>query len=130
MGYHVHDADDNIELAHQSDGCPQDNEGNQDYKSDPHLQIARKIQFVERAKIALLDQLADVFRSIQSGGEREMAETLGQLVSIVYALGALLDVPLTAIDRVAESGVPSVLTGDFNSSEEMEFVLRHLKAKR
>ncbi len=98
--------------------------------ADPHLQIARKIQFVERAKIALLDQLADVFRSIQSGGEREMAETLGQLVSIVYALGALLDVPLTAIDRVAESGVPSVLTGDFNSSEEMEFVLRHLKAKR
>lgn len=98
--------------------------------ADPHLQIAQKIQFVERAKIALVDQLADVFRSIQSGGEREMAEALGQLVATAYALGVSLDVPLSAIDRMAESGAQSVVRGDLNSSKEMEFALRHLKAKR
>jgi hypothetical protein len=94
------------------------------------MQIAKKVQFVERAKIALLDQLADVFRAIQSGNERELSEVLGQLVAMTYALGHHLDVPLAEIDKVAESGLPSSLAQDWAASEDLEPVLRHLKMKR
>lgn len=98
--------------------------------ADPHMHIARKVQFVERAKIALVDQVADVFRAIQSGSERELAETLGHLVAMSYALGYQLDVPLSSIDKVAENGLPHSLAGDFTGSDDLESVLRHLKTKR
>lgn len=91
------------------------------------MQIARKVQFVENAKIALVDQVAAVFRAIQAGGERDIAESLGQIVVMAYTLGLRLDVPLPAIDRAAEAGLSPSALGE---TDEVTAVLRHMKTKR
>lgn len=98
--------------------------------ADPHMQIARKVRFVEQAKIALIDQVADIYRSVQSGSERELADSLGRLIAIAYAMGQQMDVPLSSIDQVAERGLPKHPLSEWASQEDLDIVLRHLKAKR
>jgi NTP pyrophosphatase (non-canonical NTP hydrolase) len=99
-------------------------------QTDPHMQIARKIRSVETAKIELVQQVSEVFRSIQSGNERELAESLGGLVAIAYFMGHQLGVDLSAIDREARKGLPRTLGHETIHPTDYDFVQRHLGSSR
>ncbi|MCL6547433.1 MAG: hypothetical protein K6T30_00815 [Alicyclobacillus sp.] len=98
--------------------------------SDPHAQIARKIHSIEIAKIGLVEQVAEVFRGIQSGNERDLAQSLGELIALAYFLGWQMDVPLQAIEQEAKAGFPKTLGRDPSDVADFETVRRFLNAKR
>ncbi|MBX5435797.1 MAG: hypothetical protein IRZ33_01115 [Alicyclobacillaceae bacterium] len=98
--------------------------------SDPHAQIARKIHSIEVAKIGLVEQIADVFRGIQSGNERDLAQSLGELIALAYYLGWQMDVPLQAIEQEARNSLPKALSRDSADPADIEFIQRYLQSKR
>ncbi|QSO50890.1 hypothetical protein JZ785_18660 [Alicyclobacillus curvatus] len=97
---------------------------------DNHVQIARKIRSVENVKVQMLQQLTDVFRSIQSGNERDMAETLGGLVGLTYYLGRQLGLDLSAVDEQAQNAWIHSLRGHEVDSADIEFVQEYLRSLR
>lgn len=98
--------------------------------SDPHMQIARKIRSVETAKIELVHQVSEVFRGVQSGNERELAESLGGILAIAYFIGQQLGVELSAIDAQAAKGLPRSLEREVMPSGDYEYVQRYLSSTR
>jgi hypothetical protein len=99
-------------------------------QTDPHMQIARKLRSIETVKIELVQQVAEVFRGIQSGNERELAESLGGLIAIAYLMGHQLGVDLSAIDREARKGLPRTLGHEVMQPADYEYVQRHLGSSR
>jgi hypothetical protein len=99
-------------------------------QTDPHMQIARKIRSIDTAKIELVQQVAEVLRSIQSGNERELSESLGGIVAITYFLGRQVGVDLTSIDRAARTGLPRTLGHDSVDIADFEYVQRYLSTSR
>jgi hypothetical protein len=97
---------------------------------DPHVQIARKIRAVEAAKIELIQQLTDVFRGLQSGDQRELAQGLGTLIGLSYFIANQMGIPLQTLNREACEGLTRVLGRDMLDTVDSEPVLRHLGAKR
>ncbi len=97
--------------------------------TDPHMQIARKIRSIETAKIELVQQVSEVFRGIQSGNERDIAQSLGGLVAIAYFMGQQLGVDLPVIDREAQSGLPRSLGHEVMHSGEFHYVQRYLGSR-
>ncbi|GMA50769.1 hypothetical protein GCM10025857_21260 [Alicyclobacillus contaminans] len=97
--------------------------------TDPHKQIARKLRSIETAKIALIQQVSDVFRGIQTGNEREMTEALGGLVAIAYYMGQQLGLNLAGVDRQAASGLPQGLEYDADATVDFSVVQRYLNSR-
>lgn len=97
---------------------------------DPHVQIARKIRSVESVKTHMIEQLAEIFRTIQSGNEREMSEALGGLVGLSYFLGRKLGLDLAAVDTHAQSAWMKTLSEEELDESDMEFVRRYLQSLR
>lgn len=97
---------------------------------DNHVQIARKIRSVENVKIQLIQQLTDVFRTIQSGNERDMAESLGGLVGLSYYLGRQLGLDLAKVDEQAGDAWISTLRGQEVDSADISFVQEYLRSLR
>lgn len=98
--------------------------------SDPHLPIARKIQSIESAKIAMVEQVAQVLRSIQNGSERDISQSLGELVGIAYFLGQQMDVPLETMERFAIGDVPRTLAQSDANVAAFSVVQRYLSSRR
>ncbi len=97
---------------------------------DNHVQIARKIRSVENVKVQMLQQLTNVFRSIQSGNERDMAETLGGLVGLTYYLGRQLGLDLSSVDQQAQNAWVKSFRGHEVDSADIEFVQEYLRSLR
>jgi len=98
--------------------------------SDPHMQIARKIRSIETAKIELLQQAAEIYKSLQTGSERELAHSIGGIVAIAYFIGKQMGVPLESIDREALTSLPKTLSQHALDVADYESVQRYLASKR
>ena len=98
--------------------------------SGPHAQIARKIRSVETARTELVQQVAEVFRALQSGNEREIIQTLGGLVGISYFLGSQMGISLSAIDREVQTGLPRSLGQSTANQADFEAVQQYLDSQR
>ncbi|SFU62741.1 MazG-like family protein [Alicyclobacillus macrosporangiidus] len=98
-------------------------------QADGPMRIARKLRSIETAKTALVYQVAEVFRVIQSGNEREIAESLGGVVAVAYLLGQQLGVDLAGIDRAACTTLPRALGEDPDHAAGFEHVQRYLSFK-
>ena len=99
-------------------------------QTDPHMQIARKIRSIDSAKTELVQQVAEVFRGLQSGNERAIAESLGGLIAIAYFMGHQLGVELPALDRQAQAGLPGTLGHEVIHQGDFEYVQRYLGSSR
>ncbi|MDQ0190931.1 hypothetical protein JI721_06165 [Alicyclobacillus cycloheptanicus] len=97
---------------------------------DPHVQIARKLQSMETAKVELVRQVAEVLHAIQRGSEREMTQTLGGVVAVTYFLAHQLGLSFTAVDRAAAEGLPRSLLVDAVDVADFETIQRHLGTTR
>ncbi|OFW78924.1 MAG: hypothetical protein A2201_07490 [Alicyclobacillus sp. RIFOXYA1_FULL_53_8] len=97
---------------------------------DPHMQIARKLRSIESAKIELVQQVAEVLRSLKSGNERELAQSLGELIGLAYFVGGQSGTSLDAIDRAVQQGLPRSLGYDTADAADFASVLRHIASKR
>jgi MazG-like family len=97
--------------------------------ADPHMQIARKLRTVETAKTELIQQVAEVFRGVQSGNQRDLTQALGGLVGLAYYLGAQMGIPLESIDRDMDAGFPKAFQQDGLDARDYDLVLRHLGVK-
>lgn len=97
---------------------------------DPHVQIARKLQSMETAKVELVRQVSDVLRAIQRGSEREMTQALGGVVAVSYFLANQLGLPLDAVDREGRDALPRTLLSDALDATDVEAVARHLGSTR
>lgn len=97
---------------------------------DNHVQIARKIRSVENVKIQMMQQLTDVFRSIQSGNDRDMAESIGGLVGLAYYLGRQLGIDLATVDAQAQNAWINSLRGQEVDPADIEFVQEYLRSLR
>lgn len=97
---------------------------------DPHVQIARKLQSMETAKVELVRQVAEVLHAIQRGSEREMTHALGDVIAVTYFLASQLGLSLDAVDRAATEGLPRPLLSDAVDIADFEAVQRHLGTTR
>jgi MazG-like family len=97
---------------------------------DNHVQIARKLRSVENGKIQLLEQLTAIFRSIQAGNERDMAESLGGLVGLSYYLARQLGLDLAKVDEQAQDAWIKTLRGQEEDTSDIEFVQEYLRSLR
>lgn len=97
---------------------------------DPHIPIARKIRSVESVKVHMLQQLAEVYRGIQTGNERDMSESLGGLVGLTYYLARQLGLDLSLIDEQAQNAWIKTLADKDVDSGDLEFVQRYLRSMR
>ena len=97
---------------------------------DPHMQIARKLRSIETAKIELVQQVAEILRSLKSGSERDLAKNLGELIALTYFIGGQTGTPLDAIDRAVKDGLPRSLGQEAADAADFALVLRHIASKR
>lgn len=98
--------------------------------ADPHMQIARKLRAIEAAKIEMVEQVADVFRGIQSGNNRDLSGAIGQLIGLAYFLGTQVGISPEVIDREVENGLPKVVSHETLDVNELEALRRYLSSKR
>ena len=98
--------------------------------ADPHMQIARKLRSVETARTELVQQLAEVFRGIQSGNQRDLSEALGGLVGLAYFLAVQMGISPEIVDREVQRGLPKGIGQDGIDIRDYEVVQRYLAAKR
>ncbi|MCF8565684.1 hypothetical protein LLE49_13245 [Alicyclobacillus tolerans] len=98
--------------------------------ADPHMQIARKIRSIEAAKIELVQQVAEILRSLQAGNERDLAKTLGELIALAYFIASQTGTPLEVVEREVLQGLPRTLGRDSSDAADFEYVLRYLASKR
>lgn len=97
---------------------------------DPHVHIARKIRSVESVKVHMLQQMTDVFRSIQTGSEPDMAQSLGGLVGMTYYLARQLGLDLRNIDNHAQDAWTNTVASEETDSGDLEFVRQYLQSLR
>lgn len=97
---------------------------------DPHVQIARKLQSMETAKVELVRQVAEALHTMQRGSEREMTHALGSVVAVSYFLANQLGLSMDAIDRAASEALPRSLFVDAVDVADFEAVQRHLGSAR
>jgi hypothetical protein len=95
---------------------------------DPHMQIARKIQSIETAKIELLREITDLYRGIHTGNDKDITESLGGVVGLAYFLGRKLGIDLTVIDSKAQTELPKKLNNGDDS--DIESIQRYLSSSR
>jgi len=98
--------------------------------ADPHMQIARKLRSIEAAKIEMIEQVAEVFRGIQSGNNRALSQALGELVGLAYFVGTQVGVGPETIDREVANGLPKMVGRESLDVSELESLLRYLSSKR
>lgn len=93
------------------------------------MRIARRLRAIETTKTELVRQVAEVFRGIQTGNEREMTETLGGVIALAYLLGHQLGVDLAAIDRAARTASLTLPEDDVDQLADFEHVQKYLSLK-
>ncbi|MCL6516021.1 MazG-like family protein [Alicyclobacillus sp.] len=96
---------------------------------DGPMRIARRLRAIETTKTELVRQVAEVFRGIQTGNEREMTETLGGVIALAYLLGHQLGVDLAAIDRAARTASLTLPEDDVDQLADFEHVQKYLSLK-
>lgn len=97
---------------------------------DPHIQIARKLRSMETTRIELIQQVAEVFRGIQTGNQKDLSEALGGLVGMAYFLAVKMGIPFDWIERDLQNGFPKVLMQDFIDLEDFEVVKKYISGNR
>lgn len=93
---------------------------------DSQLDLARKLQIVERDRIELVQQAVDVLRSIQMGNRSALTESLAGVIGLAYLLATRMGIPPHQIDQYIERELATLLESDSERDSEFREVVRYI----
>lgn len=96
---------------------------------DSQLDLARKLQIVERDRIELVQQAVDVLRSIQSGNRTALTESLAGVIGLAYLLATRMGIPPHQIDQYIERELTALLQSDSERDDEFKEVVHYISGE-
>lgn len=93
---------------------------------DSQVDLTRKLHMVEQDKIELAQSAIEVLRSIQSGNQKELTESLAAVVGLAYLLGIQMGIPPRQVDAAIDETLRRDLQHDDVREAAFRDVVRHL----
>lgn len=87
---------------------------------ESQVDLTRKLQAVEHDRIELVQQAVEVLRSIQSGNEVDLTQSLSGVIGLAYLLGVQMGVAPHRIDK--EIMTTFRMTADVDDTRHTEWM--------
>lgn len=94
--------------------------------TDPQIQIARRLRVLESLRIGLITDVAETFKSIHLGEERELTRSLGALIASAYLLGRQMGIAPAVIEQEVLEALSVYSLDDEALQEDAATVRRYL----